>query len=136
MSYSYGIVIIITEYLNLIKRGGTISRTRRIYNKDPNKHHLYARSDMLVSSDCLVMPMWENIGGWCYHPWQQMCMGNCNWCKDPTVSKRRRLEYKRRMLLEIRNEAKKSEEPQFLSCELMDYYYWEDWWRTVWKQEK
>jgi len=29
-----------------------------------------------------------------YHPYRALCMGNCKMCKDPMVSKRRRLGYK------------------------------------------
>jgi len=29
-----------------------------------------------------------------YHPWHQFCCGHCPSCRDPAISKRRRLAYK------------------------------------------
>jgi hypothetical protein len=52
-----------------------MSRTQRIYNR----------------------PRW---GGY-YHPFRQVCMGHCKMCRDPMVSKRRRIKGAQETTLEI-----------------------------------
>ena len=97
-----------------------MSRTRRIYNKkpieggpgfkgwittetgDPSiKHHKYIlkseifssekRKDMIKEDSLDSSPFFSS-----YHPYDSnLCFGHCKSCKDPTISKRRRLANKR-----------------------------------------
>lgn len=38
-----------------------------------------------------------------YHKYKQLCMGNCKNCRDPMISKRRRLYYKNNLIVEVNN---------------------------------
>lgn len=90
-----------------------MSKTKRVYNKDPNKHHLYASQRNIIATQPTpgrTHDFEEPETAYCYHPYKQLCMGSCKLCKDPTVSKRRRLEYHKRLDEEVKEEEEKEGE--------------------------
>ena len=90
-----------------------MSRTKRIYNKKPieggpgfkgwittevkqeilqSEKRWYNKSMRPEDGEnpFISMTPWMT-----YHPYRQVCCGHCKHCKDPTISKRRRLANKR-----------------------------------------
>jgi hypothetical protein len=77
-----------------------MTRTKRIYNKPWNITHLYTQ-DTFVDA-------FFGGGPGCYHPYKQLCMGNCPSCRwrkyqNPHKFKLRRLENEKRLRLELCN---------------------------------